>query len=56
MLLRPAKLRKRELIRYSTVSDYKSPNHPPKLAAKVEKCPRWKRWITALERAEKGTL
>jgi hypothetical protein len=32
--------------------DFQKPNHPPKLAARVEKTHQWDRWLSAVTRAE----
>lgn len=49
ILFQPARLRKRELFRRQTHRDFRQPNHPPKLAQRLEKSPQWQRWITALD-------
>ena len=52
LLLQPAQLRKRELFRLQSHKDFQKPNHPPKLAARVEKTHQWDRWLCAVTRAE----
>lgn len=51
LLLQPARLSKRELFRQQTHRDFRQPNHPPKLAQRVEKSPQWQRWLKALDEA-----
>ncbi len=52
LLLQPAKLRKRELFRRQTHRDFRTPNHPHRLAKRVEKTPQWQRWMDAVTKAE----
>lgn len=52
LLLQPAKLRKRELFRWQKHRDFRTPNHPPRLARKVERTHQWARWLDALAKAE----
>jgi LmbE family N-acetylglucosaminyl deacetylase len=42
----------RELIRPSIRPDFKVPNHPANLARKIEKHPRWKRWISVMDQLQ----
>lgn len=49
--LKPIELRKRELMRLQTHRDFHIPNLPPPLRSEVEKSAQWKRWLTAVERA-----
>lgn len=48
--LRPAELRKRELMRLQTHQDFTVPNLPAPLKARVEASGPWRRWRTAVER------
>lgn len=52
LLLQPAKLRKRELFRRQTHRDFRTPNHPERIARKVEKSDQWRRWLEAVATAE----
>jgi LmbE family N-acetylglucosaminyl deacetylase len=52
LLLQPAMLRKREIFRKQTHRDFRTPNHPERLARKVEQTPRWEHWVSAVTRAE----
>ena len=49
--LRPAELRKRELMRLQVHRDFKTPNLPEPLRSEVIQCVQWKRWLGAVERA-----
>ncbi|MBN9502533.1 MAG: hypothetical protein BGO01_17970 [Armatimonadetes bacterium 55-13] len=48
--LRPAELRKREIMRLQTHRDFLTPNLPPALAKKVEASDSWGRWRAAINR------
>lgn len=50
--LRPARLRTREWMRLQVHTDFRVPNLPPKLAAKVLRSPAWQRWLAALDAVE----
>ncbi len=43
-------LRGRELLRVQTHREWRAPNHPARLRARVERCARWGRWLAAMER------
>lgn len=47
---KPAKLRKRELMRLQTHRDFLTPNLPEPHFSRVKACPSWKRWVSAVER------
>jgi LmbE family N-acetylglucosaminyl deacetylase len=46
--LRPGVLVRTERMRFQQHTNFMVPNHPPKLAARLQKSATWKRWITAL--------
>jgi len=48
--LRPMLLAKTERMRLQTHFDWQTPNHPPALAAKVERSRLWQRWCQAMQR------
>lgn len=50
--LRPARLSTREWMRLQTHRDFKTPNLPPRLAAKVSRTASWQRWVACVEAAE----
>ncbi|HSI72123.1 MAG TPA: PIG-L family deacetylase [Fimbriimonas sp.] len=50
--LKPNALAQSERMRFQTHKNFFKPNHPSRLAAKVEKCPTWKRWTSALLAAQ----
>ena len=49
--LRPAQLRKRELMRLQRPTDFRIPYHSAPIRREVEACASWKRWLAALDRA-----
>jgi len=49
--LKPAQLRKRELMRLQGNTDFRSPNHPDPIRREIEACASWIRWIRAVDRA-----
>ncbi len=51
--LRPAVLIQTERMRVQTHHDYQTPNHHPRLAARVQKSTLWKRWLRAMDVATK---
>jgi hypothetical protein len=56
LTFRRPQLRTRELMRPQTHQDFRTPNHPPHIAKRVQRSQRWKMWIASLDAAEKGTL
>ncbi|HEY0867026.1 MAG TPA: hypothetical protein VGE01_06600, partial [Fimbriimonas sp.] len=52
--LRPMVLAKTERMRLQTHFDWCLPNHPPKLARRVERCRAWRRWLEAVRRFDGG--
>jgi hypothetical protein len=46
--LRPMRLAKTERMRLQSHRDFLTPNHPPKLAAKVARSSRWQEWVDAV--------
>jgi LmbE family N-acetylglucosaminyl deacetylase len=46
--LRPMVLAKTERMRLQTHFEWLRPNHPPRLAARVERSPAWARWMQAM--------
>jgi hypothetical protein len=49
--LKPAQLRKRELMRLQKPTDFRTPHHPDSIKREVEASAPWRRWLTALDRA-----
>ena len=45
---RPVELAKSDRMRLQTHRDFRTPNHPAALRAKVEASASWRRWVTAL--------
>lgn len=50
-MFRPAQLRKREVMRRQRDTDFRIPNHPGAIRAEVEASAPWRRWLSALDRA-----
>lgn len=50
--LRPMLLAKTERMRVLAHKNYLRPNHPPRLAARVERSRTWQRWVEAVKHAE----
>ncbi len=50
--LKPAQLSKSERLRLQTHVDFRKPNLPPKMSAKVSAHASWHRWLGAVDRAE----
>ena len=48
-LRRPYLLR-RETMRLQTHEDWRAPNHPDALRQRIERSPKWRRWIAAMDR------
>lgn len=48
--MRRPKLLARELMRLQTHNEWRVPNHPPHLQARIERSPKWQRWIAAMGR------
>lgn len=49
--LRPMELTRTERMRLKVHHDYTRPNHPPRLAHRVERTAAWRRWLDALDRS-----
>jgi hypothetical protein len=47
--LRPMTLAKSERMRLQTHKNFLVPNHPPKIARRVEGTPTWQRWVAAVK-------
>lgn len=43
-------LLQRETMRPQVPTDWRTPNHGPRLRGKIERCPKWRRWIAAMDR------
>ncbi|RYG23027.1 hypothetical protein EON82_15325 [bacterium] len=50
--LRPFRLAFSERLRLAKVEDYRRPAHPPRIASRVRRSSKWRRWRRALRRAE----
>jgi hypothetical protein len=50
--IKPVELAKSERMRLQTCRDFKTPNLPARLRAKVLASPSWSRWLKAVDNAE----
>lgn len=49
---KPVELAKREILRRQTHQQWDKPNHSEAIAAQIEKCPTWRRWLAAVSRVD----
>ena len=52
--LKKVALAKSERMRFQTHRTFSQPNHPPNLARRIKRCPKWKRWRSSLRQTKRA--